>query len=268
MKLQRCNNGHFYDGDKFANCPHCSGAGNMSPTPATPAFNPADDDKTVSLNMGGGVPTGVPAAAGGMGGDVTVPLNGGMGGDVTVPLNGGMGGDVTIPLGGGMAGDVTVPLGGGMAGDVTVPVGGDAAWRMVDDEKTVSFYELNNVNVPGAQAQGVSPAVGWLICVKGKLTGRDWRLVAGRNSIGREAGMDVQLSGEASVSRHNHAAVIFEPRLCKFYAVPGESRALAYLNGEVLLGRMEMKKNDKLELGDAELMLIPCCDERFSWSKL
>ena len=24
MKLLRCNNGHFYDGDKFTECPHCN----------------------------------------------------------------------------------------------------------------------------------------------------------------------------------------------------------------------------------------------------
>lgn len=259
MKLQRCNNGHFYDGDKFPSCPHCSGAGSMNTAPVTPEARPVDDDKTVSLNMGGAVetPVGVPftVAGGAAAGDVTVPLGGGAGA-----------GDVTVPLSGGMVNDVTVPLGGGMANDVTVPVSG--GFNNVDDEKTVSFYTLNNVNVPGAEAKGEAPAVGWVICVKGKLTGRDWRLVAGRNSIGREAGMDVQLSGEASVSRHNHAAIVFEPRLGKFYAVPGESRALAYLNGDVLLSRMEMKKNDRLELGDAELMLIPCCDEFFSWTKL
>jgi len=263
MKLQRCNNGHFYDGDKFPSCPHCGGAGNSS---STPGFGAADEGATVSLGMDGGA--GVPRTVGGMGGDVTVPLTGGvsaggMGGDVTIPLNGGvsaggMGGDVTIPLNGGM---------GGMGSDVTVPVNG-GGWNMADDEKTVSFYELNNVKVPGAEAKGVSPAVGWLICIKGKLTGCDFRLVAGRNSIGREAGMDVQLSGETTVSRHNHAAIIYEPRLNKFYAVPGESRALAYLNDEVLLGRMEMKKNDRLELGDAVLMLIPCCDSSFSWTQL
>ncbi len=26
MKLQRCANGHFYDGDKYPTCPHCQDA--------------------------------------------------------------------------------------------------------------------------------------------------------------------------------------------------------------------------------------------------
>jgi len=27
MNLKRCNNGHFYDGDKYSSCPHCAGGG-------------------------------------------------------------------------------------------------------------------------------------------------------------------------------------------------------------------------------------------------
>lgn len=26
MNLKRCSNGHFYDVDKYATCPHCAGA--------------------------------------------------------------------------------------------------------------------------------------------------------------------------------------------------------------------------------------------------
>ena len=78
MKLQRCNNGHFYDGDKFPSCPHCSGAGSVNAVPVTPEARPVDDDKTVSLNMGGAVeaPVGVPFTVAGGAGDVTVPLGG------------------------------------------------------------------------------------------------------------------------------------------------------------------------------------------------
>ena len=32
MKLTRCDNGHFYDGDKYAQCPHC---GKLEPIAAS-----------------------------------------------------------------------------------------------------------------------------------------------------------------------------------------------------------------------------------------
>lgn len=31
MKLTRCNNGHFYDADKYQDCPHCSNQGKTQP---------------------------------------------------------------------------------------------------------------------------------------------------------------------------------------------------------------------------------------------
>ena len=37
MNLKRCENGHFYDADKFASCPHCAqpaGGNGSSPTVA------------------------------------------------------------------------------------------------------------------------------------------------------------------------------------------------------------------------------------------
>lgn len=58
MNLKRCNNGHFYDADKFTTCPHCDPT--VSASDVTVAITPEsvtedirsafdDDNKTVSL---------------------------------------------------------------------------------------------------------------------------------------------------------------------------------------------------------------------------
>ena len=39
MNLKRCNNGHFYDADKFSTCPHCN-------------MTASADEETVALDMG------------------------------------------------------------------------------------------------------------------------------------------------------------------------------------------------------------------------
>lgn len=39
MNLKRCNNGHFYDADKFSTCPHCNMTASV-------------DEETVALDMG------------------------------------------------------------------------------------------------------------------------------------------------------------------------------------------------------------------------
>ena len=32
MNLTKCSNGHFYDGDTYASCPHCGGGGTENVT--------------------------------------------------------------------------------------------------------------------------------------------------------------------------------------------------------------------------------------------
>ena len=107
----------------------------------------------------------------------------------------------------------------------------------------------------------------WLVCTEGKRRGQEYRLKAGRNFIGRSPNMDVALEGETSVSREGHAIVAYEPHQSIFIAQPGSASELFYLNGNVVLSAVQIKRNDRLQLGDVELMLIPCCDENFKWEK-
>ncbi len=111
------------------------------------------------------------------------------------------------------------------------------------------------------------PVVGWLVCTKGVHKGEDFRLRAGRNFIGRGQNMDIKLTGENTVSRDKHAIVLYEPNQRIFLAQMGESHELVYLNGNLLMSNAQMKAYDRLQLGDAELMLIPCCGETFDWQE-
>lgn len=54
---------------------------------------------------------------------------------------------------------------------------------------------------------GIDPAVGFLVCISGPHRGADYKLVAGRNFIGRAAAMDVSLADDDTVSRESHALV-------------------------------------------------------------
>lgn len=133
------------------------------------------------------------------------------------------------------------------------------------DTSTIAFWQSHQENAEDLFEQ--APVVGWLVCVKGKALGQDFRLKSGRNFIGRGSDMDVALTGESTVSRDRHAIIIHEPRKNMFIVQPGESRELFYVNGEVVLSSVEVKKNDILQVGDVQLMLIPCCDEKFRWEE-
>jgi hypothetical protein len=109
--------------------------------------------------------------------------------------------------------------------------------------------------------------VGWLVCLAGPDRGRDFRLHAEKNFIGRSALMDVCVAGDESVSRDRHALVIFDPKKRMFWAVPGEASGLVYLNGDIVHSPAPMRCDDVLEVGQTKLVLIPFCGEKYSWSR-
>ncbi len=196
MKLTKCSNGHFYDGDAYSSCPHC--ANNMEPVNHTVSYYtpPAEaagreDNPTVKRTEAGALPP-----------------------------------------------------------------------KQDDDPKTISIYTSAK-----AATQKKASVVGWLVCTEGSFYGQDFALRSGNNFIGRATDMDVCLEGENTVSRNRHATITHEPRQNVFTARPGESRELFYVNGDVVLSPVQLKKNDVLQIGKVRLMLIPCCDANFQWEK-
>ena len=170
------------------------------------------------------------------------------------------------------AGDVTVPIVRSPANsNVTVPLSREDAQvteaatgslqnavkaASSDNEKTVGFY---------SSAIGTEPVVGWLVCTEGPHFGEDFRLKSGRNFIGRSTGMDVAITKDSTVSRERHTAVVYEPRGNLFIVQPGDSKELSYLNGDVVLSPTRINANDRLSIGQTELMFIPCCTADFKW---
>lgn len=202
MNLTKCSNGHFYDSDTYASCPHCGGGG--------------AENQTISFNA------------------------------VSSPQNIG----------------ATMDLDSFSQPPQEDPVENLGGYADLDDSKTISIYQNDKVETPM-----MAPTVGWLVCTKGKFYGQDFRLKSGRNFIGRGEMMDVCLRGENTVSRERHATIIHEPRQNIFIAQPGDSRELFYVNGNVVLSPVQLKKNDILQIGEVCLMLIPCCDDVFNWAK-
>ena len=47
--------------------------------------------------------------------------------------------------------------------------------------------------------------------------------------------------------------------------MPGESKELCYLGGEVVLTPKELNPGDKITVGETDLMFIPCCSDTFTW---
>jgi hypothetical protein len=119
----------------------------------------------------------------------------------------------------------------------------------------------------GAEVAKNDPVVGWLVCLAGPDRGKDFRLHAEKNFVGRSPAMDVCVAGDEAVSRDRHALVIFDPKKQAFWAVPGDASGLVYLNGDLVHAPTEMRRDDVLEVGQTKLVLIPFCGEKYSWAR-
>ena len=124
-----------------------------------------------------------------------------------------------------------------------------------DQEKTVAYYGIGEEE----------PVVGWLICVKGVYFGQDFAIRSGMNFVGRSVSMDICIMNDLTVSREKHTVITYDPRGKVYGIQPGESSQLTYLNGEAVYERHTLKSHDKLEIGNGVYVFIPLCDGEFSW---
>ena len=199
MAMKRCNSGHFYDTDKYSNCPYCGvqsldvqatmakrNMGNVSPTEAVGGNRNSNQDfNTVASNNVGR----------------------------------------------------------------SNPVSREPG-------ETVGIVKRNI---------GIDPVVGWLVCVEGPERGRDYRIRSEKNSIGRSERMDICISADDSLSRENHAFVVFNPKKMTFRIQAGESRGLVYLNDDEVLNYAELAPYDMIEIGQTKLLFVPFCGGNFQW---
>lgn len=129
---------------------------------------------------------------------------------------------------------------------------------MVDDpDKTMP--------ISGA-AENVEPVTGWLVCIEGAQYGKDYKIHAGKNFIGRADNMHIQILGDNAISRINHAAIIYDSKNRSSYLLPGDSSGLAYHNGEAVYTPVELRAFSVIEIGQSKFIFIPLCGEHFEWN--
>lgn len=91
---------------------------------------------------------------------------------------------------------------------------------------TASAFDSGKTVAVMKKKIGIDPAVGFLICIEGPHRGTDFRLVSGRNFIGRAAAMDVSLPDDDTVSRESHALVTYDAKHNAFSLSPGQGRGI------------------------------------------
>ncbi|MCD8362851.1 MAG: FHA domain-containing protein [Lachnospiraceae bacterium] len=110
-----------------------------------------------------------------------------------------------------------------------------------------------------------SPVTGWLVCVEGPERGRDYRLHAGRNYVGRSLNSDVVVE-DRDISRKNHFSVVYDAKHQAFLIAPGEG-TLTYLDGQVLRGACPLTEEMRIQAGQSSFAFRSFCREGVQWDE-
>lgn len=227
-RLIRCENGHFYDGGKYDECPHC----NNSKTPDETVF--IEKKSAESLNIKNSV------SESDLYENEPETIN-------TVEKN---------KTDGKNAVEFSSKNEDFVSVEKEKPIINPKPES--NENFTVHYFE---------KTIGTEPVVGWLVCTKGAHFGEDFKIKSGRNFIGRAGNMNISLSSDKSVSRERHAILTYDPKSNTFMLQPGDSSELCYLNEELVLIPTKLNAYDRIFLGETELMFVPFCSDAFSWNK-
>ncbi len=108
--------------------------------------------------------------------------------------------------------------------------------------------------------------VGWLVVTSEQGRNMSYPVRLGRNKLGRGSGntIDVQV-GDAAISKDNHITLAADPKTQRFFAVPGDSTNLAYVNDEPLLGPQEITDKAVLQVGETVFVFLQFAGNYVAW---
>lgn len=122
----------------------------------------------------------------------------------------------------------------------------------------------------------LKPVTGWLVCLEGPSKGRDYRIIAEKNFLGRSGEMDIRILGDDFIADKNHAILVYDPEKNKTLILPGDSQGLAYILDdeeawEAVYSPRELEAGDRIKIGKSVFIFVPLCGENngfvFNWKE-
>lgn len=143
------------------------------------------------------------------------------------------------------------------------------AVRLAHDNALDDLDDIYSSYAPHeADAEVLDPVIGWLVCIGGPSKGRDYKIFTAKNFVGSADNMDVQIIGDDSISKKNHAILIYDPKGRGTVIMPGDSKGLVYVNDILIYAPQPLGHRDIVELGKSRFIFISLCDENFEWNDL
>ena len=114
---------------------------------------------------------------------------------------------------------------------------------------------------------GVTPVVGWLVCVDGYMKGQDYRLVSGFNRIGNKVSDDILLFDSGLGDERTACSIVHDMKAAVSYLVPEEGMNVL-LNGEAVSDVVAIQTDDEIRIGDTAFVFIGYCTSNRRWEQI
>lgn len=147
-------------------------------------------------------------------------------------------------------------IGGSGAGDIGKTVSPyESQIRRDEQNRTVAQFVVDH---------GYDPVVGWLVCIAGPANekGRDYRIMARLNFIGRGAKNDIVI-GDPSVSQEKHASIQYDVRTNSFCIT--KENGQVYVDNELVKAYADLHAYSVIEMGKSSFVFVPLCCDLFKW---
>ncbi|MGB3146364.1 MAG: FHA domain-containing protein, partial [Paracoccaceae bacterium] len=122
------------------------------------------------------------------------------------------------------------------------------------DDRVVDIF---NNPVVKTSARGARFPIGWVVVIKGPGRGESFTLLSGMSSIGRGEDQTIQLDfGDDSISRSNHAAIVYDPETFQVFLGHGGKSNIVRLNGKPVISNEQLKDGDTIRMGETTLRFV------------
>ncbi len=142
----------------------------------------------------------------------------------------------------------------------------DGRTRLLGFEKSDGTSTDVFSNAPDVSANESVNPVGWLLVVKGPGRGHCFTLFNGMMQMGRGDDQAIRLNfGDSTISRDNHAAILFDPQDGLFWLGHGGKANIVRVNQKPLISNQSLDDGDEITIGETTLQLRTFCGPHFNW---
>lgn len=265
MNVIQCSQGHFYDADDYATCPHCG------KIPAQPIVK--DDTGKKKLEESAIQVSGEPEKSKnsfwrGFGRKKeeekaeTYQDDEEVWQGISIPLNKDL--DKSVSVYGTQSEEVENQRNAEKAEweKQTVAVRSEMPAMPEREETAATANEIPNI----LKSQDVQLPVGYLVFTEGAYRGATVMLKEGVNTIGRSQSMDIVLEREDTVSRNRHTSITYNAEDGLFLLEPaGKNQNPVCIDGCKITENSILHNYAYIQIGACHCIFIALCGDGFQW---